>query len=42
MFLFKEGFSLIIKKLSLNSNTIFVFYLANTLKPSKDGAWLQN
>ena len=35
MFLFK-GLFLIIKKLSFNSNTNFLFTLVNTLKLSKD------
>ena len=42
MLLFKEGLSLIIKRLSFNSNTRFLFSLASTLKLSKDGEWLQS
>ena len=42
MFLFKEGLSLIIKRLSLNSNRNFVFSLVRTLKFPKDGEWLQS
>ena len=42
MFLFKEGLSHIVRKLSFNSNTIFLFSLVSTLKPSKDDEWLQS
>ena len=42
MLLFKEGLSLIIKRLSFNSNTRFLFSLASTRKLSKDGEWLQS
>ena len=40
MFLFKEGLSLIIRRLSFNANTNFLFSLVSTLKLSKDGKWL--
>ena len=42
MFLFKEGLSLIIRKLFFNSNRDFLFSLVRTLKFSKDGEWLQS
>ena len=42
MFLFKEGLSLIIRRLSFNSNMNFLFSLVRTLKLSKDGEWLQS
>ena len=42
MFLFKEGLSLIIRRLSFNSDTIFLFSLVSTLKLSKDNEWLQS
>ena len=38
MFLFKEGLSLIIRRLSFNFS--FLFSLVSTLKLSKDGKWL--
>ena len=41
-FLLKEGLSLIIRRLSFNSNTSFRFYLVSTLKFPKDGEWLQS
>ena len=41
MFLFK-GLSLVIRRLSFNSNRIFLFSLVRTLKFSKDGVWLQS
>ena len=42
MFLFKEGLSLIIRRLSFNSNRNFLFSLVRTLTFSKDGEWLQS
>ena len=42
IFLFKEGLSLIIRRLSFNSNRNFLFSLVRTLKCSKDGEWLQS
>ena len=39
MFLFKEGWSLIIRRLSFNSNRNFLFSFVRTLKFSKDGEW---
>ena len=42
MFLFKEGLSLIIRRLSFNSKRNFLFSLVRTLKFSKDGEWLQS
>ena len=42
MFLFREGLSFIIRRLSSNSNTNFLFSLVSTLKFSKDGKWLQS
>ena len=42
IFLFKEGLSLIIRRLSFNSNRIFLFSLVRTQKFSKDGEWLQS
>ena len=42
MFLFKGGLSLIIRRLSFNSNKKFLFSLVRTLKFSKDGEWLQS
>ena len=41
MFLFQEGLSFIVRRLSFNSITIFLFSLVSTLKLSKDGEWLQ-
>ena len=44
LFLFKEGLSLIVRTFSFNSNanTSFLFSLVSTLKPWKDGEWLQS
>ena len=42
MFLFIECLSLIIRRLSFNCNSIFLFSLVRTLKPSKDVEWLQS
>ena len=42
IYLFKEGLSLIMKRLSFNSNAIFLFSLVSTLKFSKDGECLQS
>ena len=39
MFLFKEALSLIIRRLSFNSNRNFLFSFVRTLKFSKDGEW---
>ena len=41
MLLFKEGLSLITRRLSFNSHRNFLFSLVITLKFSKDGEWLQ-
>ena len=38
MFLFKEGLSVIIRRLSFSSNTNFLIAMVSTLKLSKDGA----
>ena len=37
-----SGLSLIIRRLSFNSNKNFLFFLVSTLKPAKDGEWLQS
>ena len=42
MFLFTEGLSLIIRRLSFSSNTNFLISLIYTLTFSKDGEWLQS
>ena len=42
MFLFKEGFSPVIRILSYSSNTDFLFSLVSTLKLSKDGECFQS
>ena len=42
MCVFKEGLSLITRRLSSNSNTNFVFSLLSAPKFSKDGVWLQS
>ena len=42
MYLFKVGLSPIVKRLSFNPNTDFLFSLISTLKLSKVGEWLQS
>ena len=42
MVLFKEGLSLIIRGLSFNSNTNFLFSLVSTQKISKNGNKVTN
>ena len=42
MFLFKEVLSLTIRRLSMNSNTNFLFSLVNTLNLLIGGKWLQS
>ena len=42
MFLFIEGFPLIIRRLFFNSNTNFLFSWVIILQLSKDEEWLQN
>ena len=42
MFLFKEGLSLIIRRLSFSSNIYLLFSLVRTLKHLNDGEWLQS
>ena len=42
IFLFKEGWSLILRRLSFNSNRSFLFFLVRTLKFSNYEEWLQN
>ena len=42
MFLIKESLSLIIRRMSFNSNANSLFSLVNTLKLPKHGEWLQS
>ena len=42
VFLFKEGLSLIIRRLSFNSNRNFLFSLVRTLKFSNEGMKMEN
>lgn len=42
MLLYKEGFCLLIHRLSFNSVKNFMFPLLSTLELSKDGDWLQS
>ena len=42
MFLFKEGLALISRRLSSIPIGVFLFFMVNTLKFSKDGEWFQS